>query len=49
MPRRSSTAATSAFSARVGQGSSRDAGRDISTHSATVTGKFQLTVSSCGT
>jgi hypothetical protein len=33
----------------VAHGSRRRVGRDIRTHSATVTGKFQSTVSSCGT
>ncbi len=42
-------AATSARSAALAQGTRRPAVRDISTHSKTVTGKFQFTVSSCGT
>ena len=48
MPSRSSTSPTRCRSARVDQGSQRSL-RTISTHSATVTGKVQLTVSSCGT
>ncbi len=49
MPSRSSTDATSAFSAADGQGRRRPVVRDISTASATVTGKLQFTVSTWGT
>ena len=49
MSSRSSTAATSARSARLAHGSRRPLTRAMSTHSRTVTGKLQLIVSTCGT
>ncbi len=49
MPRRSSTAAISARSLLLIHGVRRPRARAIPTHSATVTGKFQSIVSTCGT
>ena len=49
MPSRSSTRATSAFSCRLAHGTTRPRTRDMSTHSATVTGKSQLICSTWGT